>query len=512
MANIFVPPRRNVLPNFRRFSDTVGLGELAPAGTGTNTALRGSLDDLLQAWRLSKSIGLAGDILGAALVLGSLASDEVEQAARFVVSNQDASSSLLVRTASAILWKGPQAERDRAPRLRAFLESNQKRETYQRIRGLKQAVRCFGNDPVTYVELARLYMLVANADRATHCMRIALALAPSNRFVLRCAARMHVHFGDQERAFDILRRNPSTLHDPWLASAHLAIGTLIGRQRSLVKGARSLLSTEGLSAASTAELSAGLGSIELLDGDRRRSKQLFKQALARPNDNALAQTEWALSLDRLFDFDPQDFDVLHNYEALALEAFNRSNWDDAIRHCELWLMDTPFARRAAMMASHVATVALEEYELGQMFCRAGLISHPRDPQLTNNLAYALALGGKPEEALETLGQANIELDDTDTNRACLMATNGLACFRGGMLAEGRDAYSKAIEMAGRVNPTLRRVALLNYAREELVSGQTLPAAVADSIKQSSSPVSAPVRMLESRVLQLLETARAPVDS
>ena len=33
MANDFSPKNRHAVPSFRRFSDTVGLGELGPAST-----------------------------------------------------------------------------------------------------------------------------------------------------------------------------------------------------------------------------------------------------------------------------------------------------------------------------------------------------------------------------------------------------------------------------------------------------------------------------------------------
>ena len=70
---------------------------------------------------------------------------------------------------------------------------------------------------------------------------------------------------------------------------------LIGEHRRVMKTASPLLTSGDFSPFSLAELRAGAGSIELMEGDRRRSRRLLQSSLEAPNDNALAQVEWALS-------------------------------------------------------------------------------------------------------------------------------------------------------------------------------------------------------------------------
>lgn len=104
-----------------------------------------------------------------------------------------------------------------------------------------------------------------------------------------------------------------------------------------------------------------------------------------------------------------------------------------------------------------------------LFLNAGLISHPNDPQIINNLAYALALDDRPQEANDQLNKLrNNEDYDTDT-QICLMATKGLIQFRNGFPDIGRRLYLEAIELTNQVkNKELNWLAILNYAREEVM--------------------------------------------
>lgn len=285
---------------------------------------------------------------------------------------------------------------------------------------------------------------------------------------------------------------------------------VIGRAGNVVKPAARILASDKFSPGSLTELRAGVGSVELLGGDRRRSKRLLQASLEDPNDNALAQIEWALSLDRMFDVDVGSFDVSRNYEALALEAYNQQNWSSVIRHCESWLMDMPFASRPVMMASHVATLVLDEPGAAVLFCQAGRLATPRDPQLVNNSAYALALDGRPEDALEVLDEIPLSTVEDERAKVYLTATRGLVSFRLGRIPEGRLFYAAAIEAANHVEePSFRQLAILNYAREELLVKQPLPQSMIDGIRSLKiDSRAAPTQIFRDRVVALIDAASA----
>ena len=516
MANDFNPTTRHVVPNFRRFSDTVGLGELAPANTAPPHPVGIDFGSRVAEWSAEPTAGLAADIVSAALVSSHTAPPVIDEAADFVLAHRRMCSSSLIGAARTVLARnGPRSEHtDQLLRLTTFLEKNSRRSTYRRIHDLKAAMTRFGGNPILFTELARLYLILGNEERAKKNMSIALSLFPNNRYVLRSAVRLYAHCNEAERGFELLYRNPVSRHDPWLASARLAMAGLIGKSHIVLKDAKRLSMSEKFSPFSLTELQAGVGSVELLAGNRRRSRRLFEASLKDPNDNSLAQVEWGLSEDALFEVDLSSYNVSRNYEALALEAFNQQHWTSVLRHCEDWLMDMPFAGRPAMMASHVASVVLDDFATAQSFCQAGLVASPNDPQLANNLAYALALDDQPREALKVLDQQRLASADETRTRVCLTATRGLAYYRSGHINEGRECYVAAIDAArGVEDPNLRQMAILNYAREELLSKQSVPVLFADEIRGLRIGRRAvTTQILKDKIVALLDAAAAISDS
>jgi tetratricopeptide (TPR) repeat protein len=509
MASDFNPADRRVIPNFRRFSDTVLLGELDSPSRVLPAQLRIDFDSLIAEWRIDRNVGLAGDIVSAALVSGQSDRPEVSDAANFVFDHPDVSSSSLTEAAQRLFTRDQSLVHAELPRLTHFLEDNSRHKAFQRIRALKSATTRFGHDPILFTELARMYMIVGNKEPAMRNISVALSLAPHNRYVLRSAARLYAHYHDFQRSFDLLHRNPRTREDPWLASAELAMADVIGSTGKVLKRVSRMLRSADFSPLSLTELRAGVGSLELAAGNRRTSKRLLQASLEKPNDNSLAQVEWTLTQERLFDVDIAAFDVSRNFEALAIEAYQRENWHNVIRQCESWLMDIPFASRPALMAAHVASVALEDYPVAQAFAEAARLSDSsNDPRLVNSYAYALALDNQFEKALAVLDEVPLSTVQDQRAKAYLTATRGLAYFRAGLIEVGRAYYATALDAAKEVSDvTFRQLALLSYVREELVARQPIPVSIAETVRQFQiSPRALTTEILRRRVVALLETA------
>jgi tetratricopeptide (TPR) repeat protein len=471
MANIFQPKARHVVPTFRGFADTVSSKELLPTGLVAPAPLAFDAAALIEAWETSKTLGTAGDLLGGALVSGHVELPGVRDAATFVLERSTEAPTVLVAVSRQLLGKDSARAAVPLPRLAGFVESHSRQALHRAIAENRRSAARFPRNPIIYVENARLYSIVGNQERAMKNMRTALSLAPFNRFVLRCAARLYAHYREEDRALHLLRTNPRTSRDPWLASAELALAGMVGEESGLVRRDLALASSDVHSPASLSELSSGLASALLLAGDRRKSRSLFRAALVQPNDNSLAQVEWAFSQDRLFDVDVASFGVERNYEALARDAFSRAEWLAVLTHCESWFMDMPFTRGPVVMGAHVASVVLDDYDAAILFCKAGLVSHPSDQLLQNNLAYALALAGRVDEAATILDGVTLGAEVGETTRISIGATRGLVAFRRGLVDVGRALYHDAIDAAGRTTVEgLPQLAWLNYVREEVIAG------------------------------------------
>ena len=508
MANDFRRKDRHVVPNFRSLVDTIVLGELDSAGTTVPDTVPIDFGSHVAEWNAAPTTGLAADIVSSALVSGRSDHPVIDEATRFILAHRDMCSSPLVGAARKVRNPSETTSEPtvQLPRLTTFLESNSRRRAHRTIHTLKHAITRFGGDPILFVELARWYMVVGNEERARRYIAIALSLSPNNRYVLRSAARLYAHFDDAERAFHLLHKHPLSRHDPWVASARLALAGMIGKSHMVIKDSGRVLSSGRFSPFSLTELHAGVGSVELLAGDRRRSKRRFQAALRDPNDNSLAQVEWGLSEDRLFDVDLSSYNVGRNYEAFALEAFNQRRWTSVLDHCEDWLMDQPFANGPAMMASHVASVVLDDFDAAKLFCRASRLACPSDPQVANNYAYALGLDNLHKEALSVLDQQRLSGVEDSRTKVCLTATRGLAYFRSDRIDEGRECYRSAIETAKGVGDrNYLQMAVLNYAREELLAHQALPALFAEEVRDLRvEPRAATTQILKDKVVALLD--------
>src|SRR5207247_198711 len=93
MANVFSPKTRHVVPGFRTFADTVALGELQPTKTGAPFQIPIDFEQKAAEWQLGPSVGLAGEIISAALIAGNRSLPQITEAAQFVLDNPGASSS-----------------------------------------------------------------------------------------------------------------------------------------------------------------------------------------------------------------------------------------------------------------------------------------------------------------------------------------------------------------------------------------------------------------------------------
>ena len=56
-------------------------------------------------------------------------------------------------------------------------------------------------NPIVWVELARLYIMHDQVEKAERALLTALHLAPDNRFVLRSATRFFIHTDQFEKNF-----------------------------------------------------------------------------------------------------------------------------------------------------------------------------------------------------------------------------------------------------------------------------------------------------------------------
>lgn len=477
MANLFEHKDRRVVPNWRSFGKTTTLGELNSFQIDNGLIDQETgIEEYIIDWKLNNTVIHAADLLSAAVVNNKKDNKIVIEAANFILQNQEKATLSQISLANGILNKT--VEKDLSERFNEITLDNlptfiNPEPIRVKIKETKNLLSLYPNNAILYVELSRYYSILGQEHQSIRAMKIALQLAPNNRFVLRCATRLFAHYDNENNDYIdyihyYLRKSPMTLIDPWLSSAEISIATIKNQTSKFIKKGIDLVNSKNISPFNFTELASSIGTVELLFGGKKKSREFFNKALISPNDNSLAQIEWASIKDNTLDINPSIFNVKMNFEALALDNFQNKDYENALDNAAKWFIDMPFSKRPIMFGSNLASTILKDQQKSISFLNAGLVSHPNDPQLINNLAYALALDNKPTEAFEHLRKIKNEEDYDDVTQICLTATRGLAAFRSGVPDAGRTLYLKAIERTNKINnKELNWIAILNYAREEI---------------------------------------------
>jgi len=202
-----------VVPRWRTFREALANNELNSDGVTKGTKL--FEDQFLREkeveWQCNKAVPFALDLVGAATMLGK--TDLSVKAAEFILESTADVSETGKEVARVFLGlkdeKPSMVPQSRIQIVEAVKELKGKR--------IQQARNAF-----VWVDLAHLYTLLGQNTQARQALRIALNLAPTNRFVLRCTARFLHHINEYDEALDLLRKNGRTPEDPWLLAAEVA--------------------------------------------------------------------------------------------------------------------------------------------------------------------------------------------------------------------------------------------------------------------------------------------------
>jgi tetratricopeptide (TPR) repeat protein len=469
MANLKSKDQRHVIPNWRRFDITANLGELnGKIDSKQEASFKPEIDDLLDDWETNKTIGVAADILGVAISLNQTETKEISEIARFVIENQDISSSSLKRAAHSVLKVEKKSK--------LIFETDDLDATfnlqklYISISRVKKILRINPRNAIAWVELGRLYSIQGLDEKAERSILNAIFLAPENRYVLRSMARFYSHVGNTEFADKFLKKAQVTKFDPWVMASSIALSDLRGTNSKFAKSALLKINSDSLNPFASSELSSALASLELKNGKLKNSKKLFRKSLIDPNDNALAQAEWASQKEIKLDVvNPSKFKLDISYEALARDSYEKGDWETSLDYSSKWFFDMPYSKQAIVFGYDIALHKLGDYKRASNIGKMGLISHPNDPFLLNNIMYTLSLNNEHQEADLLYSKIkSTKLKRSNPTNICLIATKGLISYRQGNQEKGKKLYLEAIEIAKDFkNDELANLALINFAREEI---------------------------------------------
>ena len=442
---------RRLVPRWRSFRTTLTLGELATTrGLGGRALWEMAMTEARNDWLRARDLESAIEFVSTAALLDRL--DNAQDAVDYVLRTEGLPP--LVQQSTILnlddKWE-PLPDGDA-----------------ERIAHTRAALRVWPRDAVLWTDLALLYCGQGLDKKAGRALVVALALAPSNRYVLRCATRFYIHTNDPEQAVGLLRRSRRARHDPWLASAEIAASQVADRPPMLAQVGRRLLDSASFADREVTELATSIGTLEIESGKVRRARKLFEQSAKSPNDNVKAQFQWVAKEHH--DAIPTrtiELDDEHDHEAQALAYARVEDWLRTMDYCNKWGADEFFSDRPFNFGSYIAIEALGDAKTAEGFAKRGLRANRRDVYLLNNLAVSLAMQSRTDEAERLLKVAKRNSSNTGEEAVMLRATEGMIRFRQGELDSGRRGYEEAIllAMAQKDQDSARRAAVYYVAEE-----------------------------------------------
>jgi tetratricopeptide (TPR) repeat protein len=395
------------------------------------------LDSRVREWRITGGRHRATEVVTAALVAGHENHPDALDAATTLVGGVSTSS---LQDALARQYLGyPDAPRDSDRE-----DADVGHRAQRRVASLRAIVRREPRNAVRWVDLGREYLVLGLLEQAEKCLRVALSLQPDNRFVLRSAAHLFAHVGD-ERAAQLALDRPVSNIDPWLLSTRIALS----EGGTLVRVARRMIADGDIPPWHAGELAGVLATYELSSGRERDGRSLLRRALVNPTENVLAHAVWVAERSGV------DVEVLslphpeRPYEAHARTFEREQKWADAATAAAQWLADQPFSLDAAAFAS-VYALANEDFNLAINVTSEGLRANKDEPLLLNNRAFARANIGELGAAVADLTRLARAQPDP-VCRSCATATAGLVLFRVGNYEQGRRMYEAAIDSLQRLH-------------------------------------------------------------
>lgn len=408
MPIIFERNKRQVLPRWHDSKSVAERGELGPLSKPDKDNIYNHeiLLNKIREWEENKTLPYACDLLGTAIVMDKR--KVASEAVTFILSQSSGATNSAKVLASGI--KTP-THIPLVPQKDAITVKTDEHPQNKYIHHLRNRLNRYPRNAIAWNDMSLAYATLGLKEQAQKCINIALQLAPSNRYIIRSAARLYEHRGELDHALYILRKADNIRKDPWLIAAEVAISDLQERSSRYAKQGKNILESNKFAPFNVTELASAIGTLEAEHGNNKNARKLFRLSLLEPNENTIAQAEWVSRNLTPFEIETRYLRAKYTYEARAINYYYHNRWDKALTEAWLWFQDQPFSPAGSIFGSYVAGAILEDLPKTIEFVQKGLVSNPDNWLLKNNLTYIYAIFGDIEKAEYLFNTIGPDLND-----------------------------------------------------------------------------------------------------
>jgi tetratricopeptide (TPR) repeat protein len=433
-----------VIPRWLDYTHAVSSGELGLGGS-VEIPTSYTFDEDYRLYRQSPADGLAADLLGRAFVENR---PEKIALAEAVLRSKHIAEPTLKLAKHIVTDRKEQTEVAHSEKLG------------KQIGRLRSQLRQRPRNPTKWVDLARLYAAAGQDEKAFDSMRIALALAPEDRFTIRAFARLCIHTDATLDAIRYFSKNRSLLKDPWLLATAESLSKIEDSPSPLPKSV-SLLSKGECEKFHRSELLEAFAMAEWMNGKERVAKRAFRAAWEVPSQSVIRHAEWFTrrNLPSLREETEKKFGESH--EAASRAALRKSDVMEALRRCELWRFEEPYSVHPLAFESYLLCID-ERFEQVPMCFQKAESRKLMSPMLFFNYLFATLMLGNSKlgEEILTANESGLRGDA----EYFLLANQGLLALTKGDPDSARDLYRRAEELAEKRDQALKDRVFLHYCR------------------------------------------------
>lgn len=445
MENNISRKNRLIIPKWRGFSITKKLGELESTGNREIHSFENDLKLKKDEWNKKHDFVSAMELL----IYKGVEDISVKEAEDYIINSNY--NSMLINNPNE--------------KIEDILEN---KEIYIKISKIRKYLVKYPRDAIMWVDLSLYYTVINQKNKAIKAMKIALQIDCYNRFIIRSAVRLFLHYNEFDYAYYILKNNKLVLYDPWVNATYIAVSQMMNKNIKNIKNSKYLIESNNFSTYSLTELTCSLGNLELINGKEKNAKKLFKRAIISPNDNVAAQLQWiSKNLTYIQGIEKiKNKNIKCNFEFSTIERCYNEDFEGAINEVEKWQSDDLISTNPNMVAATLYSSVFGNFEKSEEKIQAGIRKENDNIKLKIQSAYNNINMENFDKAEQILNM--IEKEDNKTeDKIFLLADRGMLMYRKGDNKNGEKYYREAIKLAGKEQMmSLKASAVFHLAKEK----------------------------------------------